>query len=110
VAASGLKGAWGLCAASTVTRPMQDFSTILLKPAVDNNHAFFRRIPGMLAVADPHLGIRSRRNTCRLLLATRSSQSIQLERTKIEPRLGVGLGSNGHGKMKSSAATACVTT
>jgi len=30
---------------------VQDFSTILNKPASDYNHAFLRRIPGMLAAA-----------------------------------------------------------
>jgi hypothetical protein len=101
VAPSGLKGTWGLCAGQYGYAYVQDFSTILLKPATDNNHAFFAQDSWNVGRGLTfNLGIRIEKEYLPAP-AGYTIKSINFNWSdKIEPRLGVAWDPTGHGKMK----------
>jgi hypothetical protein len=96
-----LIAAWGVCAGQYGYLTVQDFSTILTKPASDYNHAFFAQDSWNVGRGlTLNLGIRIEKE----YLPAPSGYNIKSINfnwsDKIEPRLGVAWDPTGRGKMK----------
>ncbi len=98
---TGLVGAYGNCTGLYGYAIVQDFSTILTKPASDYNHAFFAQDSWNVGRGlTLNLGIRIEKE----YLPAPSGYNIKSINfnwsDKIEPRLGAAWDPTGHGKMK----------
>ena len=96
-----LTNTWGVCAGQYGYLTVQDFSTILTKPASDYNHAFFAQDSWNVGRGlTLNLGIRIEKE----YLPAPSGYNIKSINfnwsDKIEPRLGAAWDPTGHGKMK----------
>jgi hypothetical protein len=103
---TGLVGEWGACAGQYGFALISDFATILNKPAIDNNHAFFAQDAWTVGHGlTLNLGIRIEKETLPVPVGVipngfSNPQSISFSWSdKIEPRLGFAWGSR-NGKMK----------
>jgi hypothetical protein len=98
---SGLIGAYGKCTGLYGYAIVQDFSTILTKPASDYNHAFFAQDSWNVGRGlTLNLGIRIEKEYLPAP-AGYKIKSINFNWSdKVEPRLGVAWDPTGHGKMK----------
>jgi carboxypeptidase family protein len=98
---SGLIGSYGKCTGLYGYAIVQDFSTILNKPASDYNHAFFAQDSWNVGRGlTLNLGIRIEKEYLPAP-AGYNIKSINFDWSdKIEPRLGAAWDPTGHGKMK----------